>query len=495
MKRIVILTLLSQIFSFPLLSQNVDIPDTAFLNILIELGIDTNNDSLISFDEAKAVTSLDVSGAVDSSYDDEIPLLIGSGWIRDLTGIEAFMNLKSLDCSGNKLTAIDVSKNVFLEELNCSVHFRLGQSIDSLDISSNSELKSLNCCFTKISSLDLTNNPLLESLDCSSTRLMSLDISNNPMITNLRCGFTQIFSLDLSNQNELEYLDCDLDDLKDLDISNNSKLVHLRCSRNRLLNLDVSKCPDLSYLDCHDNDIVNMEVDNNNLLTYLDCRKNNISSLDIASNIFLEFLSCTGNALKNIDVSNNIQLAHLYCYGNQLSSLDISNNTYLRNLDCGGNQLSSLDVSSNTQLDTLQCAWYNPLSSLSLCNNTLLKWLNILFLPALDTVYVWESFTDSVYISSNHDVIFQEKCVVGYDAYQDLEQMIYPNPTKSYITVELNSPNNTCIEITSLSGEILSKVITEGTTTQLDLSQLSKGVYIIRIRSKDNITAERIIKL
>jgi len=59
----------------------VTIPDNNFLNALIELGIDTNGDGIISPAEAEVVTSLNVRG----------------GNISDMTGIEAFFNLDTLD--------------------------------------------------------------------------------------------------------------------------------------------------------------------------------------------------------------------------------------------------------------------------------------------------------------------------------------------------------------------------------------------------------------
>ena len=42
-------------------SPSVSIPDTAFLYALIEEGVDINGDSQVSFAEAEAITSLDIS--------------------------------------------------------------------------------------------------------------------------------------------------------------------------------------------------------------------------------------------------------------------------------------------------------------------------------------------------------------------------------------------------------------------------------------------------
>ena len=70
----------------------VDTPDHAFLNALIEEGVDTNGDGEISMGEAAAITSLDISE--DS--------------ISDMTGIEKFVNLDTLLCYSNQISSLDV---------------------------------------------------------------------------------------------------------------------------------------------------------------------------------------------------------------------------------------------------------------------------------------------------------------------------------------------------------------------------------------------------
>lgn len=72
----------------------VNIPDANFKAKLIELGVDSNNDNEIQYSEAALQTgTLNVSGSN----------------IADLTGLEAFVNLTGLYCTGNNLTQVDVS--------------------------------------------------------------------------------------------------------------------------------------------------------------------------------------------------------------------------------------------------------------------------------------------------------------------------------------------------------------------------------------------------
>ena len=140
----------------------ITIPDKTFLNTLIELGVDTNGDSIISPAEAAKITNLNVLNRS----------------ISELTGIEAFVNLDTLYCSSNQLTSLNVSKNTNLRYLNCS-----GNQLTSLDISKNTNLRTLYCNENKLTSLDISKNTALYGLQCYTNQLTSLDVSHNTKLT------------------------------------------------------------------------------------------------------------------------------------------------------------------------------------------------------------------------------------------------------------------------------------------------------------------------
>ncbi len=52
-------------------------------------------------------------------------LFIFSRNIKSLVGIDAFADLKQLICAENKLTNLDISKNVGLKEFDCSFNSNL----------------------------------------------------------------------------------------------------------------------------------------------------------------------------------------------------------------------------------------------------------------------------------------------------------------------------------------------------------------------------------
>ena len=170
--------------------------------------------------------------------------------IKDLTGIEHFTALTSLQCDYNKLTALDISKNTALTNLSC-----VKNQLTVLDVSRNADLKSLVCFGNKLTTLDVGNNTALENLYCGSNELTALDVSKNTELTELRCSNNRLTALDVSRNTKLAKLVCSGSGnlLTTLDVSKNLELKELHCGYNRLTSLDVSNNTELSVMDCLNN--------------------------------------------------------------------------------------------------------------------------------------------------------------------------------------------------------------------------------------------------
>ena len=80
----------------------VEIPDANFKAYLLE-NFDKNKDGNISVKEAKAVKEINCSGRN----------------IESIVGLGNFVNLKSLDCSNNKLSIVELEKNNKISKLDC----------------------------------------------------------------------------------------------------------------------------------------------------------------------------------------------------------------------------------------------------------------------------------------------------------------------------------------------------------------------------------------
>ncbi|MFN8429744.1 MAG: hypothetical protein U0V04_07185 [Spirosomataceae bacterium] len=115
------------------------IPDRNFEQYLVEKKID--KDGIVNGKMAKE----DTRGITE--------LLCNQKEIQSLEGIEYFVDLKYLDCYKNKLTNLDVSKNLKLTDLKC-----LANNLTSLDLSKNLSLTRLECYDNQLKELNLRKN-------------------------------------------------------------------------------------------------------------------------------------------------------------------------------------------------------------------------------------------------------------------------------------------------------------------------------------------------
>jgi len=167
--------------------QIVNIPDANFKQSLIDLGIDLNSDGQIQVSEAQIRTSLKLSSKL----------------ILSLSGIEAFINLTSLDCSDNQLTILDISKNTALTFLDC-----FNNKLTTIDVSKNTALTALSCTGNQLTTIDVSKNSALKILSCSSNKLSTIEISKNTALTFLDCSSNQLTTIDVSKNTALTKLKC-----------------------------------------------------------------------------------------------------------------------------------------------------------------------------------------------------------------------------------------------------------------------------------------------
>ncbi|MFD1820432.1 hypothetical protein SAMN04515674_104219 [Pseudarcicella hirudinis] len=300
------------------------IKDANFEQILVDKKIDSDglvNGQIMSAD-ALLITALDLSGYNKTD----------GKKIKNLSGIEAFLNLKTLDCSFNKMDSIDISGNPFLISLEC-----YSNNLKTLNISNNPGLTFLDCGANLLTNLDVSKDTLLTSIRCDTNRLVSLTLGKNGRLTNLWCPSNSLTSLDLSGNPALSKLDCSFNILPVLDLTKNTKLTFLSCSSNKLTRLDLSKNINLTSL------------------WYTD---SGLTTLDISNNTALTDLRCNGNQLTALDISKNTALLTLNCYNNNLTSLSVSLNTVLVNLDCRSNPALQTICVKDTAAANLKTTWF-----------------------------------------------------------------------------------------------------------------------------------------
>lgn len=186
-----------------------------------QVGWIKNSDNTVTLTAAnlaamEEVTSLDLSLRSD---------------LADLSGIEYFTNLKSLNCYRSGVTNIDAIKG--LTKLT-TLNFNDCDKLTELDVTSLTNLTTLSCngCAT-LTTLNVQGLSQLETLDCGSSKITSLDVSASTSLTSLKCNANALTTLDVSTLTNLETLWCNANHLAELSLIENGKLTDLRCGSQR----------------------------------------------------------------------------------------------------------------------------------------------------------------------------------------------------------------------------------------------------------------------
>ncbi len=385
MKRTLLFLFLISFYS-TIYAQIVNIPDANFKAKLLEADwdngiaasasydseiIDTNGDGEIQVSEAQLITGLTI---IASS-------------ISDLTGIEAFTNLETLNCRINNLTSLDLTQNTNLISVNCSINSLTTLNVtglqnlsrliassnfyETIDVSQNPNLNELVVDSNfNLTGLNVSQNPNLETLSLSYTTLSTVDVSSNSNLVSLNIRSENFNSLDVTQNSNLESLVCNESILTSLDVTQNLSLRFLNCSANQLTTIDVSQNPNLEYLNCSGNQLAAIDVSQNLNLENLHTDQNQLTNIDITQNSNLIWLSCSDNQLTTIDVTQNPNLENLEFGLNQVSTIDLSQNPVLRDLICHSNQLTILDLSQNSNLYSFYCLDNIPLVAIFMKNGS-----------------------------------------------------------------------------------------------------------------------------
>ena len=175
------------------------ITDDAFVIALNDFYPGTvNSDGWVEKSKAEEITRLDING-----YN-----------IRNLKGLEYFINLEHLACANNLLETIDISKNTKLELFDCQTN-----SIESLNLSHNTLLKELYCWGNKLESLDVSKCPVIETIHCWNNKLEKINVSRASELKTLWTFNNKLENLDVSNCSNLGELDCSGNKLSCIQVS------------------------------------------------------------------------------------------------------------------------------------------------------------------------------------------------------------------------------------------------------------------------------------
>ena len=249
----------------------------------------------------------------------------------------------------------------------------------------------------------------------------------------------------------------------------------------------------LTELICAYNQLTSLDLSTNTALTLLWAQYNSLTSLNVSNNILLENLSYGNNSIPFVDTSTNTALKELYVYSNPLTNFDISNNTALELLQCYSTQITSLDISNHSSLTSLEC-YSNSLTSLNIANGVNSSFTtfdaqnnpNLTCIQVDDVAYSTTNWTNIDVASS-----FSTNCAaLSLNDYELQNISIYPNPVRNTLNIQLEERLEK-VEVYS----ILGRKVLRSNTTEINVSRLSLGVYLLKIYTQDGkIGVKRLIK-
>ncbi|CAA0185616.1 Protein of unknown function precursor containing LLR and a C-terminal secretion signal. Putative adhesin [Tenacibaculum maritimum] len=389
----------------------VYIPDPNFKAYLIKNPfINTNNDDEIQVTEATKYSEYIYIPNREQSE---------SKKIKDLTGIEAFINLTELNCNYNLISQLNLSKNTKLKRVHCSNN--------------------------KLTSLNIGSNLVLEELYVDNNQITNLDTSNALNLIKLAVNSNQISTIDLSKNLKLKDFSCSNNQLTELSTIHNKNLEWLLCKNNQLTNLDLSGMRNLIVADCSNNQIADLTISNTPKLKDLSCAYNQLNSLDLSKIPSLDRLDCNDNKISELDFSSNKNLTSVACSNNLLVKLNIKN---------GHNEnINYVSIWGNSDLACIQVDDENAIPN---------SWHK-------DAI---AQYSTNCNATAGIDDIFTSKL------------SIYPNPVNNILRILSPYQDIENVRIFNMVGQ---KILQTDQLT-INCNELSKGVYIVKIKSTDHKT-------
>lgn len=310
--------------------------------------------------------------------------------IKALDNLSEYPDLKTLICSQNLLTVLDVSKNASLSYLDCSEN----SGLSVIYLSETQVVSNLiyDSSITRIVRRDEDGNVItmvqfadesfkeycIERFDKDNDREISFEeallvkeISSSSLPDN-------IFSFEGIQyfKNLSDFTCCNKENIRSIDLSGLTSLFTVACDENpNLTSLNVSGCTSMWHISCFNCQLTNLVLDDCVSLKSINCEKNQLTSLDVSGFSAIENLNCSENKLINLDVRGCSSLSYLNCYDNSLGSIDLSDLTKLYSLNCSDNKLTSLDISQSTLFRTIICS-NNQLTTIDVSQLTALYEFN-----------------------------------------------------------------------------------------------------------------------
>lgn len=502
----------------------------------------SNNDSITNLDISKNenleiinvsrtnITSLDVSKNTKLTHLE--------CYQNSMTSIDVTQNpeLIQFRCHENQIESIDVSQNPLLESLEVS-----NNKIKTLDLSQNNELIILRAYMNQLTELDLSSHTKLIGLFAGNNLLTSLNMANgnnsnvsvfkledNP---HLNCIQVDDAAHSTANWTEIDSIasfstNCNACIVNIPDASFKSYLV-----ANTAINTNGDaeiQCDEASTFTgaifvggYFISDLTGIEAFTS--IKTLQCYNNQLTSIDLTSNIALTELRCQSNQLTSLNVANgnNTNFINFIVSDNpNLSCIQVDDATYSTtnwtDLDAGASFSTDCDAISSSfevkgqggvnaitvkdgtlQMTATTQPSNTPTSAVWQVQNgtgsaTIDQFSGLLTAVSDGEVTVRAQSEDDIDLYGSVTITISNQSSTGIFNHQQTNAFkVYPNPAVDVLNIETQGLQIETITILNLEGKQIKQYYSNET---IDVSGLSKGMYILQIQSESGIFNQRFLK-
>ena len=201
---------------------------------------------------------------------------------------------------------------------------------------------------------------------------------------------------------------------------------------------------------------------------YIDAEFNQLTTLGVGWNTpFIQELIVANNKIDSVVVENLVEVVELIINDNLLTHLDMRGASFLSVLDVRNNQLLSLGVKNGNNMSMALEATGNA---------------DLTCIEVDDPAWAEANWRDNV----DAQAVFSANCTGG----AGLRIAVSPNPTMGKLSIESTDVIEEVQVYDGISGGLLSRA--EG--SELDISHLQNGLYILKVRSGENVITTRIVK-
>jgi hypothetical protein len=130
-------------------------------------------------------------------------------------------------------------------------------------------------------------------------------------------------------------------------------------------------------------------------------------------------------------------------------------------------------------------------------NNPTFTQFSATFTPSTAGIYYfgWNDISTAQAVATLRLDSINFSSVLSTNEFSDSKFTVYPNPTKGLVDISNDADASiSSIELSDINGRVVKNIIFNDNQTQIDISQLSQGMYLMKIVSDKGIAVKKIVK-